>query len=169
MIKNKVIEILNLQIEKEAYSSQLYLAMASWAEKSGYSSTAKFLYEHAEEERMHMLKLFAYINDRGAHAIVPELKKPPMEYETVLNMFKQIYEHELMISESINNLVGVCVDERDFTTQNFLQWYVAEQLEEESLFKDILDKLELLGDDKARLFLFERDIEGLIGSTAAAE
>ena len=113
--------------------------------------------------------MFAYNNARSGHAIFPSLEQPPLEYDSVLKMFKQIYEHELMISKSINDLVGVCVDERDFTTQNFLQWYVTEQIEEESLFKDILDKLELLGGDKARLFLFERDIENLIVGKGTSE
>ncbi|NOZ46976.1 MAG: ferritin [Chlorobi bacterium] len=162
MISKKVEDRLNKQIELEGYSSQLYLSMASWAEKSGYNSTAKFLYAHAEEERLHMLKLFSYINDRGGHAIVPEIKMPPSEFDSVYDVFKQIYGHEVMISGSINDLVGVCVDERDFTTQNFLQWYVNEQIEEENLARNILDKLELLGDDKARLFLFERDLDSII-------
>ena len=91
MISKTVEKILNEQIEKEAYSSQLYLAMASWAEKSGYSSTSKFLYEHAEEERMHMLKLFAYINDRGGHAIVPSLEKPPLAFtiKGVMHLYRR--------------------------------------------------------------------------------
>ena len=161
MISKKVEDALNKQIVLEGYSSHLYLAMASWAETNGYNSTAKFLYTHAEEERMHMLKLFSYINDRGAHAIVPAFDKPPLKYQSVFDVFKKIYNHELMISKSINDLVGICVDERDFATQNFLQWYVNEQIEEENLAKSILDKLELLGDDKARLYLFERDLDNI--------
>lgn len=169
MILKKVEETLNNQISLEGYSSQLYLAMASWAEKSGYNSTAKFLYAHAEEERMHMLKLFSYINDRGGHAIVPGVDKPPFEYDSVFEVFKKIYDHEVMISKTINELVGICVDERDFTTQNFLQWYITEQIEEENLARAILDKLELLGDDKARLFLFERDLNSIIAENTAIE
>jgi len=164
MISKKIEDTLNNQIALEGYSSQLYLAMASWAEKSGYNSTAKFLYTHAEEERMHMLKLFSYINDRGGHAIVPGVEQPPHDFNSVFDVFKQIYEHEVMISKSINDLVGICVDERDFTTQNFLQWYVNEQIEEENIARNILDKLELLGDDKARLFLFERDLDTITSS-----
>jgi ferritin len=168
MLKEKVQIALNNQIGLEAYSSQLYLSMASWAEKNGFNGTSEFLYVHADEERGHMLKLFHYINDREGHAIVPALKQPPVSFESVKTVFKEILDHEKMISESINNLVGICIDEKDFTTQNFLQWYVAEQIEEENMAKTNLDKLILLGDDKASMYLFEKDMSALSLQSAAA-
>lgn len=168
MIKQKVVDALNKQIELEQYSSQLYLAMASWSETNGYESSAKFLYMHSDEERMHMLKFFHYINDRGAQAIVPESKKPKCDYESVQSIYAEILEHEFTVSSAINELVGVCAEEHDFTTQNFLQWFVTEQIEEESLFRNILDKLNLLGNDKASLFLFEKEIEAIMAAKAKA-
>ncbi|NOZ33910.1 MAG: ferritin [Chlorobi bacterium] len=161
MLKEKVEKTLNEQIELEQFSSQLYLAMASWAEKNGYNGTANFLYEHSDEEREHMLKLFHYVNDRGSHAIVPQSEKPESEYKSVQKVFEQIYDHEKMISEKINQLVGICYEEKDFTTVNFLQWYVAEQIEEENLFGTILDKLNLLGGDKAKMYMFDNEMEKL--------
>lgn len=161
MLSEKVEKALNEQIEKEAFSSNLYLAMASWAEIKGYSGAADFLYEQADEERMHMLKLFKYVNDREGHAIVSQLDKPDAEFGSVKDMFQKVLEHEKFISKSINDLVGICMDERDFTTANFLQWYVNEQIEEESTARNILDKLNLLGDDKAKLYMFDRDIMNL--------
>ncbi len=161
MLKEKVEKALNEQIELEQFSSQLYLAMASWAEKNGYNGTANFLYEHSDEEREHMLKLFHYVNDRGSHAIVPQSEKPESEYKSVQKVFEEIYEHEKMISEKINQLVGICYEEKDFTTVNFLQWYVAEQIEEENLFGTILDKLNLLGGDKAKMYMFDNEMEKL--------
>ncbi len=158
MLKEKVEKALNAQIELEAYSSQLYLSMASWAEKNGNNGSAQFLYEHADEERGHMLKLFHYINDRDGHAIVPALDKPPYEFNSIKAVFEEVLNHERMISESINNLVGTCIDERDYTTQNFLQWYVSEQIEEENLAKTNLDKLVLLGDDKASMYMFDKEM-----------
>ncbi|NJO88070.1 MAG: ferritin [Chloroflexia bacterium] len=158
MLKEKVEKALNDQIELEAYSSQLYLAMASWAEKSGYNGSAEFLYIHADEERIHMLKLFHYINDREGYAIVPALKQPPFKFDSIKAVFKEILDHERMISNKINELVSTCVEEKDFTTQNFLQWYVSEQIEEENLAKTNLDKLNLLGDAKANMYLFDKDM-----------
>ncbi len=161
MLKEKVQIALNKQIELEAYSSQLYLSMASWAEKNGFNGSSQFLYVHADEERIHMLKLFHYINDREGHAIVPALQQPPFNFESIKAIFQEILTHEKMISESINNLVGICVDEKDFTTQNFLQWYVSEQIEEENMAKTNLDKLILLGDDKATMYMFDKDMSAL--------
>ncbi len=159
MLKKRVEEVLNQQIEKEAYSSQLYLAMASWAEQNGYSGSSDWLFRQSNEEREHMLKLFHYINDRGGSAIVSKLEQPPKTYNSLNEIFESVYKHELFISQSINELVGVCIEEKDYTTQQFLQWYVEEQIEEESTAQKILDKLNLLGDDKARLYMFDNDIE----------
>ena len=169
MLNKKVEDALNKQIELEHFSSQLYLAMASWAEKKGYNGSANFLYAHSDEEREHMLKLFHYVNDRGGHAVVPKVDQPKLDYESSQSVYKEIYEHELMISSEINNLVGICFDERDFTTQNFLQWYVEEQIEEESLFSTILDKLNLLGGDKARMYMFDKEMENLSAQQTITE
>ncbi len=164
MLSEKVEKVLNEQIQLEGYSSQLYLAMASWAEKSGYEGTANFLYDHSDEERQHMLRLFHYVNDRGGHAVAGAIDSPSQTYESVQDVFEQILEHEVFISQKINELVGTCLDERDFTTQAFLQWYVNEQIEEESVFRSILDKIMLLGDDKARMYMFDRDIASMAAS-----
>lgn len=169
MLKEKVEKALNEQLKKEAYSSQLYLSMASWAEKNGYNGAAQFLYRHTDEEREHMLKLFHYINDRDGHAIVPALEQPPSEFESLKSVFEGVLEHEQMITESINDLVGICVEEKDYTTQNFLQWYVNEQIEEESLAKTNLDKLMLLGNDKANMYMFDKDMAEMANSFGSNE
>ena len=168
MINQNVEKALNNQILLEAYSSQLYLSMASWAERNGYEGTSSYLYTHADEERVHMHKLIHYVNDRGGHALVQSIDAPPAEFESVQDIFEQILEHEIYVSQKINELVGTCFDERDFTTQSFLQWYVNEQIEEESIFRNILDKIMLLGDDKARMYMFERDIVQL-ATTASSK
>jgi ferritin len=169
MLKEKVEKILNLQITKEAYSSQLYLAMASWCEKEGYNGSASFLYRQSDEERMHMLKLLHYINDRGSHAIVDTLDKPACEFGSIRELFSKVLEHERFITESINECVEVCMTEKDYTTNQFLQWYVAEQVEEERNAQTIIDKLNLLGDDKARLYLFDRDMENFMVNAPTAQ
>ena len=98
MLPKKVEQALNQQIEIEAESSQFYLAMASWAESSGLHGTANFLYTHSDEERMHMLKLVKYVNERGGHASVPALKQPPKQFKDVTSVFDQLLKHEIWVS-----------------------------------------------------------------------
>jgi ferritin len=169
MLKDKIEEILNNQIKSEAQSSQIYLAMASWAETQGLGGTAQFLYKHSDEERMHMLKLVQYVNERGGNAIVPKLDQPEGDYKSLPNLFQTLLNHEIMVSGEINNMVDVCLDEKDYTTHNFLQWYVAEQIEEEALARTIMDKLNMIGQDKGGLYLFDRDIENITVSITPAQ
>jgi len=165
MLTEKVEKILNEQVTKEGYSSNLYLAMASWAETSGFGGIADWLYAQAEEERLHMLKILKYINERDGKAIVSALEAPPVNFESIPVMFDKVLEHEKYISESINTIVGVAIDERDFTTHSFLQWFVNEQIEEEASVRGIIDKLKLVGDKN--MYMFDRDIMSLRTAGAA--
>lgn len=159
MLNKKVESILNKQVEKEAFSSALYLAMASWVEVKGMPGVAEWLYVQSYEERIHMLKFIKYINERGGHAIVPALEQPEKEFKSVKSMFTEVLKHEQFITSSINDIVALCVVEKDFTTHHWVQWFVNEQIEEEANATKILDKLNLLGDDN--LYLFDRDIMSL--------
>ncbi|MBN1952720.1 MAG: ferritin [Bacteroidales bacterium] len=167
MLKKKIEDILNAQVEKEGYSSNLYLAMATWTEANGYGGIAKWFYAQAEEERLHMLKFIHYINEKGGHAIVPVFNAPPKDYSDIHTMFEEVLKHEEYITQSINDIVGMAIDERDFTTQSWIQWFVNEQIEEEAQVREILDKLRLLG--KENLYLFDRDIMTLRAANAAAD
>ncbi len=155
----RVEEALNDQILKESSSSQYYLAMASWAENQGLNGTAQFLFTQSDEERFHMLKLVKFINERGGKAVIPAIEQPPVEFNTLETVFESLLSHEIAVTESINNLVDICLQEKDYTTHNFVQWYVAEQLEEEAQARAILDKLRLIGDAKSGLYMFDRDLE----------
>jgi ferritin len=166
MLPKKVEEILNVQIQKEDYSSQLYLSMASWADNQGLEGVSNWLYAQAEEERIHMLKLVKYMNDRDGIAVIPGIDTPPSDFGDVGEMFDKVLAHEKFISGSINEIVAVCIAENDFTTQNWIQWFVTEQIEEEASVKAIIDKLNLLG--KNNLYMFDRDIMSLRGTGSAA-
>lgn len=166
MLPKKVEEILNVQIEKEDYSSQLYLSMASWAENNGFEGVSNWLYAQAEEERVHMLKLVKYVNDRDGVAVIPGIEMPPNDFGDVFIAFDQVLAHEQFISGSINEIVAVCIAENDYTTQNWIQWFVTEQIEEEASVKAIIDKLKLLG--KNNLYMFDRDIMSMRGGGAAS-
>ncbi len=167
-MKSRIESALNDQVNKEASSSQFYLAMASWAENHGLNGTAKFMYQHADEERFHMLKLIKFINERGGVALVPAIAQPPVEFDSLERVFELLLEHELGVTDSINNVVDVCLQEKDYSTHNFMQWYVSEQLEEEALARGILDKLRLIGGDKGGLYLFDRDLELAAAQSATA-
>lgn len=167
MLSKKVEEALNEQILMEGASSNYYLAMAVWAEQNGYSGVSDFLYTHSDEERFHMLKLVKYINERDGVAIIPAFDAPTTKYSSVKELFEKLYDHEVMVTKSIGELVGICLDERDFTTHNFLQWYVSEQLEEEALAKTIIDKIKLMGNDSGAWYHFDRDIASLTVTSVA--
>ena len=147
---------MNKQIEKEGYSSNLYLAMASWAENQGYKGISDWLYAQSEEERMHMLKFIAYINERDGKAAIPAFEKPAFKVKTVKDLFEAVLKHENFITASINEIVALTMQEKDFSSYNWVQWFVTEQIEEESNVKTILDKLNLVGE--SNLYLFDRDI-----------
>ncbi|MDP4600907.1 MAG: ferritin [Polaribacter sp.] len=162
MLSPIIEEALNGQIKIEAQSSQIYLAMASWAEVLGFEGVAQFMYAHSDEERMHMLKLVKFINERGGHAKISALDAPPTEFGSFKEMFQELFKHEVKVSACINDLVDICLKEKDYATHNFLQWYVSEQIEEEALARNILDKIKLIGDDKGGFYLFDNDIKLLI-------
>lgn len=159
MLSKTMKDALNKQVLMEAQSSQAYLAMASWAEiQPGLKGVTQFFFRHSDEERMHMLKLIHYINERGGYAVIPALSQPTLTYVSLKKAFEELLKHELAVSESINDLVDLSLKEKDYATHNFLQWYVMEQMEEERLARECNDKLELIGDDKSGLYLFDRDI-----------
>ena len=166
-MKSKVIEdLLNRQVEREAFSSNLYLAMASWAENAGLGGTANWFYAQSDEERMHMMKFIKYINERDGKALIPKLDQPPTDFGNISDAFEAVLKHERFITDSINEIVAACEKEKDFTTQNWIQWFVNEQIEEEASVKSIIDKLKLIG--SGNLYLFDRDIMSMRG-TATSE
>ena len=164
MISNTIEKALNKQIAEEAYASYYYLAIASWCDKSGLPGSAKFMYAQSEEERTHMTKLFVYINETGGHAITPAIKQPPLEYKSVQNIIELVLEHERTITRDINDLVELCLKEKDFGTFNFLQWYVTEQHEEERLFTGLLDKIKALSNDTGAMYWIDKELEGMLNT-----
>jgi ferritin len=165
MLHKKVEEICNRQIEREGYSSALYLSMASWAENNGLPGVASWLYVQSDEERLHMLKFVKYINERGGKALISALKKPAAEFKSTEEVFLQVLKHEEFITASINEIVQLTLEVKDFTTHNFLQWFVNEQIQEEASARMILDKLKLVG--KNNMYIFDRDILSLRAAEAA--
>ena len=168
MITKTVEKAINEQIMREENSSRIYLSMASWAERNGYPGAADWLYIQTEEERIHMLKLVHYLNDRGGTAVIPALEAPVSKFKSLLDVFQLVLKHEEYISESINQLYAVCVKEKDYTTANYLQWYITEQIEEESTVRSILDQIKLAGTEKGGLFMMDKEFASMAAAKRAS-
>jgi len=165
MIPKEVSEILNAQIEKEFYSSNLYLSMAVWCDAKGYEGTAKWLYDQAEEERMHGFKFIHYLIDVNEKATIPALKKPPVDFKDLKTLFDMVLKHEQYISNAINEIVKLCYETNDFRTMNWIQYFVQEQIEEESNVRTIIDKIQLAGD--RNVFWFDKEMTTIRNSESA--
>ena len=161
MLSQSMIDQLNTQINLEIFSSHLYLQMSSWCAYKALDGCALFLSQHADEEMMHMRRLISYLQETGALAVVGSMEAPPKEFNSLQEMFEKIYAHEQFITSKINNLVHLATTESDYSTVQFLQWYVAEQHQEEFLFKGILDKIKLIGTDGQGLFFIDREVANL--------
>lgn len=161
MLSQSMIEHLNKQINLEFYSSNTYLQMSAWADNRGLTGCADFLKDHAVEEMMHMQKLFDYVLETGGMPILGAIEEPRSDYDNIHEVFSLAFDHEKIVSNAINNLVAMAFDEKDFSTFNFLQWYVAEQHEEENLFQTVMDKFELMGNDPKNLYFLDNEIAKL--------
>ena len=168
MLSPTMIEKLNEQINLEFYSSNLYLQMASWCESQSLEGCNGFLRRHAREEMEHMQKLFDYVNETGAMAIIGAIQAPPHQFESVRNVFLTTYEHECTVTQKINELAHTAFTEKDYSTFNFLQWYVAEQHEEEKLFKTILDKIDMIGMENKGLYYIDQEVAKLLKEMPAS-
>jgi ferritin len=168
MIKPAVENAIINQIKNEEHSSRLYLSMASWCQVNGYPGAAAFLYKQTDEERMHQLKFVHYLNDRAGYSKLLALDNPTAEYKSLLDIFEKVMVHEEFITESINDLYEVAVNNKDYTTGNFLQWFINEQIEEESTMHGILDKMKLAGNTSGGLFLIDKELSTLAAAKVVA-
>jgi ferritin len=161
MLNPKLIDRLNEQIHLEFSSSNMYLQMSAWCEVHGYGGAAFFLRKHSGEEMEHMHKLFGYLNGQGSMALVGQIDAPPVDFKSLPEVFQRALEHEKHVTNKINDLVEQSLLLKDYATFNFLQWYVAEQREEETLFTDIVAKIELLGGEQRGLYFVDREIASI--------
>ena len=141
---------LNQQMTNEAHNSQIYLAYGSWASDKGYDGIANFLFRHANEERNHMQKFLEYILKRGGKVMVTAIPDPGPDPVNVNDCFEKIYTSEVNNTQSIYNIVNLSFDEKDWASWNFLQWFVREQTEEETLAMDLLAKIKIAGGADAK-------------------
>ncbi|HMH35060.1 MAG TPA: ferritin [Puia sp.] len=153
---------LNDQMTKEGHASQIYLSYGAWAASEGFDGIANFLFRHAQEERNHMIKLMDYILERGAKLRIQAIPAPPEDPTSVQNCFEKVFEQEVDNTTSIYKLVKQSFVEEDWATWHFMQWFVKEQSEEETLALNLLDKIKIAGGLKASgdaLYALDRDLE----------
>ena len=160
-LSDKIMSALNSQMTKEAHAAQIYLSYGSWADSQGYEGVANFLFRHAQEERNHMMKVLEYILERGGKVKVEAIPAPDADPVSIHNCFEKVFTQEVDNTKAIYDLVKLSFDEQDWATWNFMQWFVKEQTEEETLALNLLDKIKIAGGEKASndaLYNLDRDL-----------
>jgi ferritin len=147
LLSEDIETLLNQQIRKEAHSSAMYLAMASWCNQNGFDYSSDYFFKQAEEERMHQLKLFKYVLDMGGRAVSPEVSNIRQDYTAFREVFEDALEAEVAITQSFKNIAAACMREQDFVTFEFLNWFFKEQREEEYKARRALELFEVIGEE----------------------
>ncbi len=158
MIDQRMQEALNKQINAEIYSAYLYLSMSAHFQSVNLAGFANWMRVQAHEELMHALKFYDYVNERGGRIVLQPVEAPPSHWDSPLAVFEHVYQHEQKVTGMINKLVDLAVEIRDHATNNVLQWFVAEQVEEEASADEVVQKLKLVGDDPSALFMIDREL-----------
>jgi ferritin len=161
MVSKKVVKLLNEQIAMEGDSSQIYLAMASWADHAAFRGTAAFMYRQAEEERGHMHKFIHFLIEVGEQAEIPEVKEPKASYRDIEEAFTDALKHERKVTASINNIFTAARENNDYAATSFLKWFVDEQVEEEATAQKALDIIRMAG--KVSMYLADKEIGAMRG------
>lgn len=147
MLSSEIAELLNKQVNAEYFASNFYLQLSAWCEDNGLEGSAKFFREHSVEERTHMDKIFDYMTECGASVRIGEIAAPPCEYDHLMAVIRAAYDHEVKVTAMIKNIAKQAFASEDYTTFNFIEWFIAEQHEEEVLFTKIIDKARMLDFD----------------------
>ncbi|HBA89522.1 MAG TPA: ferritin [Geobacter sp.] len=158
MLSKRLIAALNKQLNNELYSAYLYLSMSSYAGSIGLKGSANWFMVQYQEEMVHAMKFFSFINSRGEHVELAAVAAPPTEFPSLLGMLEQTLAHEQFITSSINELTDLALSEKDHATNIFLQWFVTEQIEEEENDRDIIGKLKLIGDNGQGLLMLDAEM-----------
>jgi len=147
-LSSKMKKALNDQVALEGFASSSYLAMASWCEVTGYKGAADYFYAQSDEEKTHMLKIIHFLNDMGNQATIPAIKAPVQSYKSLEGMIKSALKNEQAVTKAIHKMVEISQKEKDHSTYAFLEWFVNEQVQEETKFETLLQKFDLIGRDK---------------------
>ena len=158
MLNLKVEEAINEQINAELYSAFLYLSMSAYFQRQNLPGFAKWTYVQYLEETTHALKFFNYVNERGGSVKLAAIKEPPTEWKNPVDVYDAIYKHEQLVTSLIYRIVDIAIQERDHASNNMLQWYVAEQVEEEGNASLILEQLKRIGNAQESLYVLDKEL-----------
>ena len=159
---------INGQINAEIYSAYLYMAMAAYFESINLQGFSNWMRIQVQEELAHAEKFYSYVFERGGRVILGQIDAPPVEWSSSLNTFEEVYKHECHVSNLINELVNLAIEEKDHATNNMLQWFVSEQVEEEASADGIIQRLKLAGEEGAGLFMVDQELGGRTFTPPAA-
>jgi ferritin len=163
MLSSNLLSSINNQINKELFSAYLYLGMSAWCDSENLSGAAHWLKAQAAEEQEHALKFYEFVLDRGGKVALDAIDKPEQEFESLLDLFEQVLEHERKVTSLINGLYKAALAEGDYPTQVFLQWFINEQVEEEKNATMIVDTLGMVGLQGAAVFMVDRQLGARAG------
>ena len=166
MISKKMLDSLNNHLNEEVYSSYLYLSMASYFEEKNLKGFANWFRIQTQEEHMHGMKFFDFILQKGGKVTLAQISAPKVEWGSIFEVFADTLKHEQKITGLINKLVEVAMQEKDFATNNFLQWFVTEQVEEEANVEEIIQKIEMIGDNKSGLYMLDNELGARVAAPA---
>jgi ferritin len=158
VISKKIQKGLSAQLNHEFYSAYLYLAMSAYCKHSDFNGAANWLKMQYEEEHMHATKIYNYLVEQGVHVSLKEIAKPPKNFGTLLNVFQMSLAHEQMMTARLNDLSDLALKEKDHATYNLLQWFVNEQVEEESSVNEIISKIKLVKGDGYGLLMIDNEL-----------
>ncbi|MFA7230736.1 MAG: ferritin [Victivallaceae bacterium] len=158
MISDEMVHALNDQLNFELYSSYFYLSMTAALSSMNFSGAANWMNVQVQEELIHANRFFNYINARDARVELEAIKKPAVNWDSMLAVFEDAFKHEKIVSSRINNLAGLAIEAKDFSTYNMLQWFIAEQVEEESNVKKVIDRLKKAGDAEQALLMLDAEL-----------
>ncbi|NOZ84963.1 MAG: ferritin [Deltaproteobacteria bacterium] len=158
MLSGKMQDALNDQVAAEIYSAHLYLSMSAWFDSVDMPGAANWMRIQYQEEIIHGLKIFDYVMERDARAVIKAIESPPAEWSSALDAFSAAYNHEQKVTAMIGKLVDLARAEKDHATEFFLHWFVNEQVEEEASAKAIVQKLKLVEESKNGLFMIDREL-----------
>jgi ferritin len=158
MLSPKMVDLLNAQINLEFFSSNVYLQMGAWADNEGLEGCTNFLTMHADEEMGHMRRIWNYVQEAGEMPKLGAIPEPDSAFKGVSDVFQAVYDHEKLVTAKINEIAHAAFEEKDMTTFNFIQWFIAEQHEEETLARTILDKIKIIGMEGKGLYFIDQEI-----------
>lgn len=162
MINEKVGKVLNEQVNKELYSAYLYLSMSAYFSDMGLLGFANWMRVQAQEETAHGMLIYDFLIDRGAKVVLTAIDSPPVSWNGPLHVMEESLKHEIYVTGLINNIISVAEEVNDRATMSYMNWFVDEQVEEESNAQDIISKLKLIGDDKSALYLLDKDLSARV-------